>query len=805
MKNNFTSLAFLASVMMMLLFNSYVSGQSTPGTFPSNKPISSVNQSDAPNVGGLVQIYSSTGLYTLSADGIGSIASSMNIRVNKPTASATVQKAILMTAVTMNTVGTGCITLAGSSVTWNGTVAANFFNNYWSDVTSIVAPVIDAQSAGISTLAITECNTSYTDGHALLVVFNDATATEKTVIVMWGGQNTAGDNFSVTLAQPIDPSATGALMDMGLGIGFSYQLNGSQQYSRVDINSQRLTSAAGGEDDGASADGALITVGGIGDVNSNPADPNAAPTNPLSDDELYNVLPFITNTTTSLTISTLNPSNDDNVFLAYFALSGAAIIGEGILLSQTSSTGVIGTSHTSKAKVLNSLGQPVTNRAVTFDVISGPNTGSTYTANTDVNGEVFFTYTGSGGVGTDNIKACFTNSQSQVLCSNTLVFDWTAPPCTNPTSAGTIGNAQSSSSSFNPTAITSLTLPTGHTGTLEYKWQQSIVSSTSDYIDIANSNAATYDPGLLTQTTWFRRIARVDCMNNWTGAPVSNPVEMTVGTSIVTPWDECAIGSSNGLASSAGPGLFELSSTGYSSPNTDVQEFVYQNITGDGSIVARVASITGGGWAGVEIRESCAPGSKKVALKTQLQPLIRSEIRQTTNGGHITSQILRQGIKWLKMERLGNRFNAYTSVDGSSWRSAFSTTLTMSTCVEIGIFSESKNFSTTTVANFTNVAVTGSQCQVARSAFAETEGTDSKPTNVVEIYPNPASNYVNIVIPGNTAKIQLAVFSSDNKLVYSENLQGSSSLLDVSSLKPGIYILRFAIGSDITTKRLVVM
>jgi len=804
MKNKITLLTLFASFMMMLLFNSFVTGQNTPGTFQKNMPLNTANQSDAPNVGGLVQIYSSTGFYTLSADGAGSTSPSLSISVNKPTASATVQKAILMTAVTNSTLSLNCVTLAGSNVVWNGTVASNFFNNYWSDVTSIVAPVIDAQAAGVSTLAITECSSGPIDGHALLVVFNDATATEKTVIVMWGGQNTTGDNFLVTLADPIDPVSPGALMDMGLGIGFSYQLNASQQYSRIDINSQRLTTSAGGEDDGASADGALITVGGLGDANTNPVDPFASPTNAFSDDELYNVLPFITNTTTSLTISTLNPSNDDNVFLAYFAMSGAAIIGEGILLSQTSSTGIIGTSHTAKAKVLNSLGQPITNRAVTFDVISGPNTGSTYTGNTDVNGEVLFTYTGSGGVGTDNIKACFTNSQSQVLCSNTLIFDWTAPPCANPTNAGTIGNAQSSSGSFNPTPITSLTLPTGHTGTLEYKWQESIVSATSGYIDIASSNATTYDPGLLTQTTWFRRIARVDCMTDWTGSVASNPVEMTVGTSIVTPWNECAIGSSNGLASSPGPGLFELSSIGYSSPNSDVQEFVYQNITGNGSIIARVESITGGGWAGVEIRESCAPGSKKVALKTQFQPLIRSEIRQTTNGAHINSQILRQGIKWLKLERLGSRFNAYTSVDGTSWRAAFSTTLTMTPCVEIGIFSESKNFSTTTVASFSNVAVTGSQCSVAKSVLSDTEGSLKNPGSLIEIYPNPASDFVNIVIPENNSDIQLVLFSTEGKAVISERIDGSSSMLDVSKLKPGIYILRFAINNEIVTKRLIV-
>jgi predicted outer membrane repeat protein len=103
-----------------------------------------------------------------------------------------------------------------------------------------------------------------------------------------------------------------------------------------------------------------------------------------------------------------------------------------------------------------------------------------------------------------------------------------SPPCSNPTSGGTIGNAQSNCGSYDPSAITSLTLPTGHTGTLEYKWQLSITSSSSGFSDIASSNSSTYDPSTITQTTWYKRIARVSCMSDWTGAAESGVVAMTV-------------------------------------------------------------------------------------------------------------------------------------------------------------------------------------------------------------------------------------------------------------------------------------
>jgi hypothetical protein len=530
MKNFINSLLKLTlmSILLPIILFAQNRQESLPGTCPFKSPYS-------PTDAGLNQIYSITGLYSLSVDAIGSNSSSMQIQINKPTNEATVQKAILFSAVTGNTIANGCITFAGLSINWDGSISTGYpnFNNYWADVTSIVVSNINGQPAGNYFLPIVECYKSNEyggeaiDGEVLMVIFNDVTATEKTIIVMWGSQNPDGDNFQVTFAEPFDPSIPGATLDMGLGIGFSYQLNGVQQFSEVSVNNQRITSSAGGEDDGASSNGALITVGGLGDLNTNPTNPFANPTNPFSDDELYSLLPLISNTTSSILINTINPSFDDNIFLAYFSLSGTAIIGEGILLSQIETFGIVGTDHTVKAAVFNDLGQPVSNRLVTFNILSGPNMGATYSENTDANGEAFYTYTGTGGIGIDQIQACFLNNQNQTLCSNILSFEWIMQTnCTNPIYGGEIGYTQYYCGEFDPLPFESLALPTGYVGNLEYKWQYS--TDFVSFFDIVNSNFETYDPGLITQTTWFKRLARVDCMPDWMGAAESNVLEVVV-------------------------------------------------------------------------------------------------------------------------------------------------------------------------------------------------------------------------------------------------------------------------------------
>lgn len=105
----------------------------------------------------------------------------------------------------------------------------------------------------------------------------------------------------------------------------------------------------------------------------------------------------------------------------------------GITVTPPSDTNIVGQSHTVTATLLDMLNNPQPGVLVTFSVVSGPNAGASGTCSvnvnctTDANGQVSFTYTGSGGVGTDSIKACFTDQNGTVLCDN-VTKDWTTTP-----------------------------------------------------------------------------------------------------------------------------------------------------------------------------------------------------------------------------------------------------------------------------------------------------------------------------------------------------------------------------------------
>jgi hypothetical protein len=105
------------------------------------------------------------------------------------------------------------------------------------------------------------------------------------------------------------------------------------------------------------------------------------------------------------------------------------IVVVGIALTPPSDENEVDEDHTVTAELTDFLGNPKPGILVTFSVISGPNAGTTGTCNpadctTDANGEVSFTYTGDGGVGIDEIQACFNDIAGNLIVSQNVTKDW---------------------------------------------------------------------------------------------------------------------------------------------------------------------------------------------------------------------------------------------------------------------------------------------------------------------------------------------------------------------------------------------
>lgn len=272
------------------------------------------------------------GSYGVSTDGWGSLSNTGTISASVPTG-ATVTAAFLYTSTANNGTLSGVGgSLAGATVDYAtlGTIpspACCSLTAARANVTNIIKPLVDGGAGGIYNFSITETSSSQ-DGSALVVVYALPSLITTTIGILDGFSLTTGDTTSVNFATPLNPSTPGFSSEMRLGIGFSFDgtgCTGQGQSSTVRVNGTLITENAGCNDDSADiqpGNGNLITVGGFDDLFSNLL-PSIA-----QDSERYNLVPYINAGDTSIIVNTANSSQNDNVFLAVFQVTGEAGINE---------------------------------------------------------------------------------------------------------------------------------------------------------------------------------------------------------------------------------------------------------------------------------------------------------------------------------------------------------------------------------------------------------------------------------------------------------------------------------------------
>jgi len=144
----------------------------------------------------------------------------------------------------------------------------------------------------------------------------------------------------------------------------------------------------------------------------------------------------------------------------------------------------------------------------------------------------------------------------------------------------------------------------------------------------------------------------------------------------------------------------------------DAFRFAWQQLTGDGSIVARVTQNQNtDAWAraGVEIRESLAANSKHVAMVTTATQGPQLLSRATTGGSTaaVNGTAAAFTATWVRLVRVGNVITASRSADGTSWTTVGSVTVSMSATVFIGLLGSATDAAKLNAAKFTNVSLTG--------------------------------------------------------------------------------------------------
>jgi hypothetical protein len=192
-------------------------------------------------------------------------------------------------------------------------------------------------------------------------------------------------------------------------------------------------------------------------------------------------------------------------------------------------------------------------------------------------------------------------------------------------------------------------------------------------------------------------------------------ISLTVNpsTSLPAGWTDADIGAV-GLAGSASynNGTFTVSGSGADIwTAADQFNYVYQSVSNDMTIIARVVSESGTASyakAGVMIRETLATNSVEASVLVTPTNGVAMEVRSTTGAASINVAGWVRSIsppQWVKLVRSGSTFTSYYSADGSTWTQLTSTNVTMNSSATAGLAVSSHDNTSLSTATFDNVNI----------------------------------------------------------------------------------------------------
>lgn len=182
-------------------------------------------------------------------------------------------------------------------------------------------------------------------------------------------------------------------------------------------------------------------------------------------------------------------------------------------------------------------------------------------------------------------------------------------------------------------------------------------------------------------------------------------------SSLPLPWEEQKIGDGLGGQSSAGVGTLTIAGSGVLTGRNDNLHFVWQPLSGDGAITARLDAMLDTGAdarAGVMIRDTLAMNSRHVFLGMTSDGGYRW-VRRTSTHGNTSTSSSGAGIRpdaWLRLVRTGNTITAFKSPDGVEWITVGSLTAALPPTCYFGLAVASGSLDVENTAIFSHVALT---------------------------------------------------------------------------------------------------
>ena len=295
-------------------------------------------------------------------------------------------------------------------------------------------------------------------------------------------------------------------------------------------------------------------------------------------------------------------------------------------------------------------------------------------------------------------------------------------------------------------------------------------------------------------------------------------IDYTLKT-ISLPWQQKDIGAT-AAAGNAGVRGQTFIVTGSGSDvwgSADEFHFVYQKISGDLEIKARVSSLTiTDPWAkaGVMIRKTLEDNSSHAVMVMSAANGLAFQ-RRTSPGGS-SSHTAGTNITtpyWVKLTRSGSRITAYESENGTNWTQVGAVTISIPDSVYVGLMVTAHNDGALCEARFENV-------ELVHAGTSAIESEISSPSSLTlhSAYPNPfnSSTVILFSLPSKSY-VLLRVFDMLGREVatlVNEELAAGNHFRqwNASNISSGAYFYRLSVrtpsgqsGSFVETKKLMIL
>jgi regulation of enolase protein 1 (concanavalin A-like superfamily) len=293
---------------------------------------------------------------------------------------------------------------------------------------------------------------------------------------------------------------------------------------------------------------------------------------------------------------------------------------------------------------------------------------------------------------------------------------------------GMMDGSGSATATFDNVSISSTTVPapviTGLSATTGSIGSQVVISG-SGFGAFQGSSVVMLNGSLVTVNFWSATSIAITIPPGATSGPLvvsvapsmndSNPIVFTVTSQpLPNPWLDRDIGQV-GTAGSAtfASGTFTVQGSGVIDGTPEATHFVYEPLSGDGAIVARVVSVSGSGYpqAGVMIRETLDAGASNAftGYYGWYGGMVFMDRTSTGASEGVQNYITQSVPYWVELVRSGDTFSSYVSADGVNWVQLGSpATITMAQNVYVGLAVGMRNGSGVATATFDNVSVSSS-------------------------------------------------------------------------------------------------